>query len=66
VPVKRQSTYKEHSVGHEGGSLASSFKPSNAAYNSGIPFDGDIMYRSEYTQKEIAPCPAALFRKKCF
>jgi hypothetical protein len=59
VPFEGQSTYKGHYVGHESGP-ASTFKPSNAVYNSGRPIVGDTMYRSEYTQKEIAPCSAAL------
>ena len=54
-----QSTYKGHYVGHDGGP-ASSFKPSGQAYSSGMPFDGTTLYRTEFTPKEVEPCPAAL------
>lgn len=37
-----------------------SFKPDGVAFQSDAPFDGNTLYRTEYTHKEIDPCPAAL------
>lgn len=59
VPFEGMSTYKGHYQPHEGGA-ARSFKPDGLAYRSDAPFDGNTLYRTEFTQKEIEPCPAAL------
>ncbi len=48
-----------HYIPHEGGP-SRSFKPDGVAYRSTIPFDDSTMYKTEYTRKEIEPCPAAL------
>ena len=48
-----------HYVPHEGGPQRS-FKPDGTAYRSTVPFDEATMYRTEYTPKEIEPCPATL------
>jgi len=48
-----------HYIPHEGGPQKS-FKPDGVAYRSTVPFDDATMYRTEYTPKEIEPCPAAL------
>jgi hypothetical protein len=37
-----------------------SFKPDGVVHRSSAPFDDSTMYRTEYTQKEVEPCPAAL------
>ena len=59
VPFEGLSTYKGHYQPHAGGA-AVSFKPDGTAYRSDAPFDGNTLYRSEFTPKEIEPCPAAL------
>lgn len=53
------STYKGHYIPHASGPQKS-FKPDGVVYQSTVPFEDATMYRTEYTQKEIEPCPAAL------
>jgi hypothetical protein len=59
IPFEGLSTYKGHYLPLQGGP-AHSFKPDGMAYRSDAPFDGNTLYRTEYTQKEIEPCPATL------
>jgi hypothetical protein len=53
------STYKGHYIPHQGGPAAS-FKPDGLAYKSDAPFDGNTLYRTEFTPKEVEPCAAGL------
>ena len=46
-----------HYIPHAGGPQRS-FKPDGVVHQSTAPFDDATMYRTEYTQKEIEPCPA--------
>lgn len=59
VPFEGMSTYKGHYLKHQGGPAAS-FKPDGLAYRSDAPFDGSTLYRTEFTAKEVEPCPGAL------
>jgi hypothetical protein len=59
APFDGQSTYKGHYIPLQGGP-AQSFKPDGLAFRSDAPFDGSTLYRSEFTHKEIEPCPAQL------
>jgi len=59
MPFEGMSTYKGHYIPHAGGPQRS-FKPDGAVYKSTVPFDDATMYRTEYTQKEVQPCPATL------
>lgn len=58
-PFEGLSTYKGHYIPHAGGPQRS-FKPDGIVYKSAAPFEDATMYRTEYTQKEVEPCPAAL------
>jgi hypothetical protein len=49
--------FSGHYIPHEGGPQRS-FKPDGTVYKSAAPFDDATMYRTEYTPKEIEPCPA--------
>jgi hypothetical protein len=60
VPFEGLSTYKGHYTPNSGGQAAHSYKPNGNAYRSDAPFDGNTLYRMEFTQKEVEPCPAAL------
>jgi len=59
MPFEGLSTYKGHYIPHDAGPQRS-FKPDGVAFRSSVPFDDATMYRTEYTRKEIEPCPAAL------
>ena len=59
MPFEGMSTYRGHYIPHEAGPLKS-FKPDGTAYRSSAPFDDATMYRTEFTPKEIEPCPATL------
>lgn len=59
VPFEGLSTYKGHYVPHSAGPMHS-FKPDGNPYRSEAPFDGNTLYRMEFTPKEVEPCPAAL------
>lgn len=48
-----------HYIPHDGGPQRS-FKPDGQAYRSSAPFDDTTMYKTEFTPKEIEPCPATL------
>lgn len=48
-----------HYIPHAGGPQRS-FKPDGVVYKSSAPFEDATMYRTEYTPKEMEPCPAAL------
>ena len=48
-----------HYIPHAGGPQRS-FKPDGVVHQSSAPFQDATMYRTEYTPKEIEPCPAAL------
>jgi len=58
-PFEGMSTYKGHYIPHAGGPQRS-FKPDGVVHKSTAPFEDATMYRTEYTAKEIEPCPAAL------
>jgi hypothetical protein len=59
VPFEGLSTYKGHFLAHAGGP-AQSFKPDGPAYRSDAPFESSTLYRTEFTQKDIEPCPTTL------
>ena len=63
VPFEGLSTYKGH-FNTPGGGPAQSFKPDGMAYKSDAPFDGHTLYRTEFTPKEIEPCPTTLLETK--
>ena len=72
VPFEGMSTYRGnfedytrligrdllgHYIQHDADTQRS-FKPDGVAYRSSAPFDDTTMYKTEFTRKEVEPCPA--------
>ncbi|GAA28428.2 protein FAM154A [Clonorchis sinensis] len=60
APFDGCSTTKQHYVPHPGCRPAESCKPHQVAAGGQGEFDDATIYRGDYTQKYLEPCPAAL------
>ena len=56
APFEGKPTYKAHYVPHPA-MPAHSFRPDNRAFQSNARFEDGTMYRTDYTKKDMPPCP---------